>query len=175
MRIDVMAPGGGSFVGSIMPGHPPVETLGITTRNTLELRDPLTTRTARGLIEGIPYSPAWQRLPSNDAADAPLRYNVSLIKYGLNTLDERDVGMVAVFGERTGQSGFSVSGGARITFSNVTAFSCANECVLPHPVCLKVHNFHHSYTLLTTVLGIVRKLCHTSTMELCYCTKPLHT
>tara|TARA_B110000208_G_scaffold108527_2_gene134434 strand:+ start:116 stop:1297 length:1182 start_codon:yes stop_codon:yes gene_type:complete len=36
--------------------------------------------------------------------------------------------MVAVFGERTGECGFSVSGGARVTFSNVTAFACANEC-----------------------------------------------
>lgn len=92
MRIDAVVHGGSSFIASLMPGHPPVENLGITTRNTLELRDPLTTRTGRGLMESLTYSTAWQRLPCptpHNSSVCPIRYNISMIKSGLKKLDDR--------------------------------------------------------------------------------------
>ena len=126
-----------SFVDTFMPGHPAVETLNITTRNTFEFVDPLTTRTARGLREGFPFSTKWQRLNSSSES---IRYNVTVL-LSKSPLDHRDVGRVAVFGERTGPCGFTVSGGARITFSNVTAYACANEC------------FTSSHTTQLSILG----------------------
>jgi hypothetical protein len=155
ISLDEVSEDGQTFVGSLMAGHPPVETLNITSRNTFELVDPLTTRTARGHVEVFPFDPHFRRVSgrgsiddigvaignrgspearTNDgeaaaaaAAGPPIRYNVTLLKQR-GKLDQRDVGFVAVFGERTGAPGFSVLGGSGVTFANVTVQACANEC-----------------------------------------------
>ena len=134
LRVDAVAGDGSSFDGTLLPRHPALESLDIvcvdgTGRCSFELVDPVTTRTARGVMETIAFSPAFQRLtPSGVVHHNETRYRVNLTAAGRGALGQRDVGFVAVFGERTGPPGFSIQGGSGATFANVTVHACANEC-----------------------------------------------
>jgi hypothetical protein len=125
LRIDSLAADFLSFQGTVIAGHPPPESLNITTRNKGEVMNPRTTRTKRGVIEVVDFVPDFSERAANGS------YTVRLVpdamtKRGLNP--GLGVGDAFIVGERTGPPGFEVLGGSDVSFVGVNVHACANEC-----------------------------------------------
>ena len=127
LRIDSVASDYRSFRGSVMPGHPPPEILNITTRNGGEVINPITTRTKRGVVEGVTFVPEFVRHPDATYTVALEAKGKGVAKNGTNP--GINVGDAFIVGERTGPSGFEVLGGSEVTFLGVVVHACANECL----------------------------------------------
>lgn len=123
LRIDSVAADYKSFRGSVMPGHPPPEVLNITTRNGGEVMNPITTRTKRGVIEGVTFIPEFAR-----GANGSYTVALNNAKGKNGTNPGLNVGDAFIVGERTGPGGFMVLGGSEVTVLGVTVHACANEC-----------------------------------------------
>ena len=93
-------------------------------RNLGSLIDPITSRTKRGVVEGLAFVPDFSHRSGSSITVTFANHTIG--KQGLNP--GIAVGDAFILGERTGPPGFSVLGGEDVTFLGVTAYACANEC-----------------------------------------------
>ena len=115
-----------SFRGTVVEGHPLPDDLHITTRTAGSVLDGATTRTKRGVVEVLKFLTNWTsvaQLAENDSRT----YEVQL-----ESQDPLAEGMapgdIFLMGERVGPAGFEVVGSRDVTFLDVLANACANEC-----------------------------------------------